>query len=153
LFGDRVARSAGARSDDGAVGDDPAAALCRRRGGEGVARPWRRRRASDSPHPDARRTGRSRSTGGDSHRSGRMSRVKATLMLDRARRQEQLDFVRERVNPDDIREFGDHLWVSMVEDQAPRFSEAGIYVQFHPEADSIILPATIFNPPTDEPDP
>jgi hypothetical protein len=82
-----------------------------------------------------------------------MSRVKATLMLDPARRQEQLAFVRERVNADDIREFGDQLWVSILEDQAPRFAEAGIYVQFHPEADSIVLPAIVFDPPADEPDP
>ncbi|HKP87308.1 MAG TPA: S8 family serine peptidase [Blastocatellia bacterium] len=80
-----------------------------------------------------------------------MSRIKASLMFDPNRRKDQLDFVRQRVT--DLYEYGNQVWASITEEQAARFAEQGIYVQFHEEADLIRLPAVIFDPAEAVPEP
>lgn len=80
-----------------------------------------------------------------------MSRVKASLMFDPNRREEQLAFVRERVS--ELHEYGSQAWVSITEDQAARFAEQGIWVQFHESSDMILLPAVIFDPSQAVPEP
>ncbi len=77
--------------------------------------------------------------------------MKAILRFDPERRQEQLDFVRERVAI--LHEVGDVVWVTLTEEQAARFTEQGIQVQPHEEADVIQLPAVVFDPEAAEPVP
>jgi hypothetical protein len=79
-----------------------------------------------------------------------MSRKKAVLTLDPYRRDDQVAFIAERAQ--NIFDFGDQIWASITEDQAPRFVEQGIQVQFHETADTIVLPSVVFAPP-DEPQP
>jgi hypothetical protein len=62
-----------------------------------------------------------------------MSRIKAALILDPDRRDEQLAYLSERVRI--LSKAGDQLWVSMTEDQSERFAGQGIAVQPHEEAD------------------
>jgi serine protease AprX len=78
-------------------------------------------------------------------------RKKAVLLFDPNRRQEQLAFVRDRAPI--LQEFGDNIWTRITDEQAARFAEQGILVQFHEEADLIELPAVMFDPAAGEPQP
>jgi hypothetical protein len=78
-----------------------------------------------------------------------MSRKKAVLLFDPERRPEQLAYTSERAHV--LYASGDHLWVTIEEEQAPRFTQQGIAVEFFDEADTIIVPATIFDPVALEP--
>jgi serine protease AprX len=80
-----------------------------------------------------------------------MSRIKAALILDPDRRDEQLAYLSERVRI--LSKAGDQLWVSMTEDQSERFAGQGIAVQPHEEADLIELPAVTFDPAEGSPEP
>ena len=80
-----------------------------------------------------------------------MSRIKAALILDPDRREEQLSYLSERVST--LHEAGDQLWVSMTEEQADRLARQGIAVQLHEEADLIELPAVTFDPAAGSPEP
>src|SRR5215203_4763762 len=80
-----------------------------------------------------------------------MSRIKAALILDPDRRDEQLAYLSERVRV--LYEVGDQLWVSMTEDQSERLAGRGIVVQLHEEADLIELPAVTFDPAAGSPEP
>lgn len=73
-----------------------------------------------------------------------MSRKTALLILDPYRRPEQMAYLTERAQI--LHQVGDQLWVKITENQASRFIKQGIIVQFHEEADWIILPAIVFNP-------
>jgi serine protease AprX len=77
--------------------------------------------------------------------------TKATLILDERRRDAQLAYIAERA--DVLAEMGDQLWVSIVPDVAARFTEQGITVQLHPEADRVQVPAGAFEPLAGEPEP
>jgi hypothetical protein len=80
-----------------------------------------------------------------------MSRIKAVLIFDPDRRQEQMAFAADRAQI--LHEIGDQLWVSITEEQVPRFAERGITVQLRPESDWIELPAIVFDPAQGEPEP
>jgi len=80
-----------------------------------------------------------------------MSRIKAALILDPNRREEQLAYLSERVQT--LHEAGDQLWVSMTEEQSERLAGQGIAVQLHAEADLIELPAVTFDPAAGSPEP
>ncbi|HJQ29587.1 MAG TPA: hypothetical protein VJ827_09605, partial [Rubrobacter sp.] len=80
-----------------------------------------------------------------------MSRIKAALILDPNRREEQLAYLSERVQI--LHEVGDQLWVSMTEEQSERLAGQGIAVQLHEEADLIELPAVTFDPDAGSPEP
>jgi hypothetical protein len=71
-------------------------------------------------------------------------RTGATLTLDPNRVGEQLSFVRERASV--VRAFGDQVWTNITPEQAERFREEGIAVQFHEEAYLVDLPAMLFDP-------
>ncbi|HEX8294284.1 MAG TPA: S8 family serine peptidase, partial [Pyrinomonadaceae bacterium] len=71
-------------------------------------------------------------------------RTGATLTLDPDRVGEQLSFVRERAQV--VRAFGDQVWADITPEQAERFREEGIAVQFHEEAYLVDLPAVLFDP-------
>jgi hypothetical protein len=79
-----------------------------------------------------------------------VSRQPAVLVLDPVRRQDQLRMILERVGEPIA--FGDQLWVEITEEQGTRFADAGIFVQFHPDADVVELPAVVFRPPAEEPE-
>jgi len=79
-----------------------------------------------------------------------MSRQRAQFMLDPDRRAEQEAFLRERA--EDVFAFGDQFWGSITEEQAGRIAGQGIIVQFHPEADAVVLPAVVFRPPGEIPE-
>ena len=80
-----------------------------------------------------------------------MSRIRASLIFDPNRREEQMAFVRERVS--DLYEYGSQVWTSVTEDQAARFAEQGIFVQLHEGSDLIQLPAVVFDPSQAVPEP
>jgi hypothetical protein len=80
-----------------------------------------------------------------------MSRIRASLIFDPNRREEQMAFVRERVS--DLHEYGAQVWTSITEDQAARFAERGILVQLHEGSDLIQLPAVVFDPSQAVPEP
>src|SRR3954454_25028727 len=71
-------------------------------------------------------------------------RIKATLILDPDRREQQLAYLADRIGA--IREAGDGLWAAVTEEQAARFAEQGIVVQLHPAADWVLVPAGGFDP-------
>lgn len=75
-------------------------------------------------------------------------RTGATLTLDPNRVGEQLRFVRERASV--VRAFGDQVWTNITPEQAERFREEGIAVQFHEEAYLLDLPAILFDPLEDQ---
>ena len=70
--------------------------------------------------------------------------MKAVLLLDPDRRDEQLAFVTERAQI--LRTVGDQLWVSMPDEKADLFAQHGIHVQPQEAADLIQLPAVLFDP-------
>ena len=80
-----------------------------------------------------------------------MPRKKAVLILDPLRMQDQIGYFSERVEI--LLRSGDQFWVSMTEDQAPRLVEQGISVIFHDEADTVELPAIVFDPLAAAPEP
>ncbi len=71
-------------------------------------------------------------------------RIGATLILDPHRVGEQLKFIRPRAEV--VRAFGDRVWTNITPEQAERFREEGIAVQFHEEAYLVDLPAVLFDP-------
>lgn len=75
-------------------------------------------------------------------------RIGATLILDPDRVGEQLTFIRPRAEV--VRAFGDRVWTNITPEQAERFREQGIAVQFHEEAYLVDLPAVLFDPLEDE---
>ena len=73
-----------------------------------------------------------------------MALKKAVLIFDPRRRAAQMAFATQRVQVLDA--IGDQLWVLMTEEQAPRFAEQGIVVQFREDADWLQTPAATFDP-------
>lgn len=73
-----------------------------------------------------------------------MARLKAVLILDEHRYDEQLTYVRERAPI--LLDEGLSLWASITQAQVTRFAEAGIIVQVDEDADFIETPAVRFNP-------
>ncbi|HWS87654.1 MAG TPA: S8 family serine peptidase [Pyrinomonadaceae bacterium] len=75
-------------------------------------------------------------------------RIGATLRLDPNRLGEQTSFVVERAKI--VRAFGDRVWTNITPEQAERFREVGITVEFHDDAYLLDLPAVLFDPLEDE---
>ncbi len=75
--------------------------------------------------------------------------MKAMLLLDPDRRDDQLAVIAERAQV--LLESGDRLWVEMNEALADRFADAGIQVQPQEGMDRIELPALVFDPAEGEP--
>ena len=73
-----------------------------------------------------------------------MTRSRATVLLDSERRSEQLAFIRER-DPEAI-EVGDHVWASLTDEQAALLAGQHMWVELHPDADYVELPAVRFRP-------
>jgi len=80
-----------------------------------------------------------------------MARVKAYLLLDPARREEQASFVAERAEV--ILDGGETLFAAFEEEVGPRLAARGIAVQVVPDADRVLLPAVTFDPVAAEPEP
>src|SRR5947209_12515501 len=77
--------------------------------------------------------------------------MKAVLLLDPERRDEQLAFITERAKI--LRTLGDQLWVSMPDEKADLFAQQGIHVQPQEGSDLIQLPAVLFDPVQAAPSP
>ena len=80
-----------------------------------------------------------------------MARLKAVLIPDPARRDEQLAYLRERVEI--LLEAGDLIWASITDDQVPRFAEQGITTQVRVDADLVQVPGGAFDPVAALPEP
>ena len=105
-----------------------------------IARRDRQRRASRAHRRRNRRVG--------AHRDERAARGPDARSRPP---HQQLAAIAERVP--DYRDFGDRVWVRIDEDQAARFAAQGISVQLFPDAELVVLPAVVFRPPDENPQP